>query len=56
MIIIFAAGWKVGIHTDKKKKADRNLPKNKQYIEKFFRKSEEEIKKQEGEDKVKDNG
>lgn len=37
----------------KKKKADENLPKNKEYIEKFYKKSEAEIKKQRGEGKVK---
>lgn len=31
---------------------DDNLPKNKEYIQKFFKKSEKEIKKQEGEGKV----
>lgn len=40
----------------KNKKVDNNLPKNKEYIEKFYKKSEVEIKKQEGEGKVKDNG
>lgn len=29
-----------------KKRVDPNLPKNKKYIEKFYKKSEEEIKKQ----------
>ena len=41
---------------DNKKKVDNNLPKNKEYIEKFYKKSEAEIKKQEGESKVKVNG
>ena len=36
-----------------KKKVDGNLPKNKEYIEKFYEKSEKEIKKMEGEGKVK---
>lgn len=36
---------------DNKKKVDNNLPKNKEYIEKFYKKSETEIKKQEGEGK-----
>jgi hypothetical protein len=40
---------------DNKKKVDNNLPKNKEYIEKFYEKSEAEIKKQEGEGKIKDN-
>lgn len=35
------------------KKVDKNLPKNKKYIEKFYKKSEEEIKKQESEGKIK---
>lgn len=39
-----------------KKKVDENLPKNKAYIEKFYKKSEAEIKKQENEGKVKGNG
>jgi hypothetical protein len=38
---------------DNKKKVDENLPKNKEYIEKFYEKSEEEIKRQQGEGKVK---
>jgi hypothetical protein len=38
---------------DNKKKVDNNLPKNKEYIEKFYEKSE--VKKQEGEGKIKDN-
>lgn len=37
----------------KKKKTDDNLPKNKEYIEKFYKKSEAEIKKQQDEGKVK---
>ena len=37
---------------DKKKKTDENLPKNKAYIENFYRKSEKEIKEQTGEGKV----
>ncbi len=36
-----------------KKKVDENLPKNKEYIEKFYKKSEAEIKQMEGEGKVK---
>lgn len=39
-----------------KKKVDSNLPGNKEYIEKFYKKSEAEIKKQEREGKVKKNG
>lgn len=31
---------------------DDNLPKNKEYIKKFFRKPEKEIKKQEDEGKI----
>lgn len=38
------------------KKTDRNLPKNKEYIEKFYKKSEAEIKKQQGEGKVDTHG
>lgn len=40
---------------NKKKKEpwDDNLPKNKEYIKQFFKKSEKEIKKQVGEGKVK---
>lgn len=30
---------------------DNNLPKNKEYIKKFFKKSDKEIKEQEGEGK-----
>lgn len=41
---------------DSKKKVDNNLPKNKEYIEKFYKKSEAEIKKQEGEGRVNVNG
>ena len=37
---------------DNKKKVDENLPKNKEYIEKFYKKSEAEIKRMEGEGKV----
>jgi len=37
----------------KNKKADENLPKNKEYIEKFYKKSEAGINKQKGEGKVK---
>lgn len=37
---------------DKKKKVDENLPKNKEYIEKFYKKSEAEIKRMEGEGKT----
>lgn len=47
---------KEGAFMDNKKKTDDNLPKNKEYIEKFYRKSEEEIKKQTGEGRVKGNG
>lgn len=32
---------------------DDNLPKNKEYIKKFFKKSEAEIKKQQNEGKIK---
>jgi hypothetical protein len=39
-----------------KKNWDDNLPKNKQYIKKFYKKSEDEIKQQEGEGKVKTEG
>jgi hypothetical protein len=45
-----------GIPMDNKKKVDDNLPKNKEYIEKFYKKSESDIKKQESEGKVKGNG
>lgn len=38
------------------KKTDDNLPANKEYIEKFYKKSEAEIKNQEGEGKVKKSG
>jgi hypothetical protein len=31
---------------------DDNLPKNKQYIKKFYKKSEKQIKKQEGESEI----
>ncbi|MCX7745601.1 MAG: hypothetical protein N2645_01745 [Clostridia bacterium] len=31
---------------------DDNLPKNKEYIKKFYKKSEKEIKAQEGEGKI----
>lgn len=31
---------------------DDNLPKNKEYIKRFYKKSEKEIKKQEGEGKL----
>lgn len=34
---------------------DNNLPKNKSYIKKFFKKSETEIKNQEGEGRLTDN-
>lgn len=37
---------------DNKKKVDENLPKNKEYIEKFYKKSEAEIKRTEGEGQV----
>lgn len=39
-----------------KKKTDDNLPNNKEYINKFYKKPEIEIKKQSGESKVKGNG
>lgn len=38
--------------TDKKKNWDENLPKNLEYIKKFYRKSEDEIKRQEGEGNI----
>lgn len=34
---------------------DDNLPENKKYIKKFFKKSEKEIKRQEGEGRPTDN-
>jgi hypothetical protein len=37
------------------KKIDENLPKNKEYIEKFYKKSEADIKKQKGEGKIKNS-
>ena len=38
------------------KKVDNNLPKNKEYIEKFYKKSEDQIKRQDKEGKIKGNG
>lgn len=37
---------------EKNIKVDDNFPKNKEYIQKFYKKSEAEIKKQSGEGKV----
>ncbi|GEM_PF-1240189 len=37
----------------KKKPWDDNLPKNKEYIMQFYKKSEDEIKRQSGEGKIK---
>lgn len=39
-----------------KKRVDDNLPGNREYIEKFYKKSESEIKKQQGEGRVKRDG
>lgn len=39
-----------------KKKTDNNLPKNSEYIKKFYKKSEAEIKKQAGEGEVGNSG
>lgn len=44
-----------GKRKDKEHPWDDNLPKNKQYIKKFYEKSEWEIKQQEGEGKIKDD-
>ncbi|RCX13553.1 hypothetical protein DFR58_11793 [Anaerobacterium chartisolvens] len=41
---------------EEKKKVDNNLPGNKEYIEKFYEKSESEIKKQQGEGRAKRDG
>lgn len=35
-----------------KQRWDENLPKNKEYIQKFYRKSEKEIKKMTGESEI----
>jgi hypothetical protein len=40
---------------EKDKKVDDNFPKNKEYIEKFYKKSEKEIKLQEGEGRIEKN-
>lgn len=41
---------------DSNNKIDNNLTNNKEYIKKFYKKTEEEIKKQTGEGKIKEKG
>lgn len=44
--------WECDDKMDKKKKVDENLPKNKEYILKFYKKTEAEIRQAEGEGKT----
>lgn len=43
----------MGENKKKKEPLDDNLPKNKEYIKQFYKKSEKEIKKQVGEGETK---